>query len=113
MNRFGQHSLDQAAHGFDHFAIVVLHIGEIWRNGSFRMLLPNRTSLHVHGFFQGIFQFIVVIGFIRINLTPFWEIQLKGLEYTHITVRPWHPVAFDRLTVFGDQEMDFEPRKLQ
>jgi hypothetical protein len=63
----------------------------------------------VHGFFQGIFQFIVVIGFIRINLTPFWEIKLKGLEYTHITVWPWHQVAFDRLTVFGDQEMKFEP----
>jgi hypothetical protein len=109
MNRLGHYALDHAAYGFDHLAIGVLHRGEIWRNGSFRMLLPNRTSLNVHGFFQGIFQFIVVIGFIRINLTPFWEIQLKGLEYTHITVWPWHQVAFDRLTVFGDQEMKFEP----
>jgi hypothetical protein len=109
MNRLGHYALDHAAYGFDHFAIGVLHVGEIRRNGSFRMLLPNRTSLHVHGFFQGIFQFIVVIGFIRINLTPFWEIQLKGLEYTHITVRPWPQGACDRLTVFGDQEMDFEP----
>jgi hypothetical protein len=73
------------------------------------MLLTNRTSLNVRGFFQGIFQFIVVLGFIRINLTPFREIPLNGLEYTPITVRPWYQVAFDRLTVFGDQEMDLEP----
>jgi hypothetical protein len=65
--------------------------------------------LNVHGFYQCIFQFIVVIGFIRLYLTPFREVNLKGLEYTHITVRPWWQIAFDRLTVFGDQEMDFEP----
>ena len=74
--------------------------------------MTNRIELNVRCFQQHIFHRIVVIGFIRINMTPFREIKLKGLEYTHITVRPWHQVAFDRLTVFGDQEMDFEPRKL-
>ena len=62
----------------------------------------------MHRFYQCIFQFIVVIGFLRINMTPFREITLKGLEYSHITVRPWRQVAFDRLTVFGGQEMEFE-----
>jgi hypothetical protein len=56
----------------------------------------------VRGFYQCIFQVIIVIGFIRINKTPFLEIKLKDLQYTHITVQPWQQIAFDRLTVFGD-----------
>jgi hypothetical protein len=45
-------------------------------------------------------------------MTPFREIQLKALESTPIAVRPWRQVAFDRLTVFADEEMDFESIKI-
>src|SRR5262245_9684358 len=47
MNCFVQYSLDQAADGCDHLAIVVLHRGKIWRNGSLRILLPNRTPVDI------------------------------------------------------------------
>ena len=63
-------------------------------------------------FHQEIFQFVIIIGFIGIDITPFWKIELEDFEHTYITVRAWCQNTCTWLTVWRDQLMHFEPIKI-
>ncbi len=86
MNRFGQHSLNQAANRFNPFAIVVLYISDRGRECSRGILLTNRGEVNVRCFQQYIFHQIIMIGFIRLHMTLFRDIKSAGFEHTHITL---------------------------
>jgi hypothetical protein len=109
MNCFGQHSLNQAADGFNPVAIVMLYIGDIGRKYSLGMLFTNRLELNTRCCQQHVFYSIVVIGVIRIHMTPFQDIKSEGFEHTYITRRAWSQEALDWLPIFGHQEMHFTP----
>jgi hypothetical protein len=109
MNRFGQHSLNQAAHGFNPFAIVMLYVCDIGRECSRGVLFTDRVELNVRGFPQYIFHNIVVISFICLYMTPFRDIKSEGVEHTHITIRSRGQEALDGLSILSHQEMHFEP----
>jgi hypothetical protein len=66
----------------------------------------------VRGFPQHIFHRLVIIGFIRIHMTPFRYVKSEGFEHTPITLRAWSQETLDWLPIFGHQEMPFEPVKI-
>jgi hypothetical protein len=112
VNRVGQHSLNHAADGFDHRAMVMLPIRDIQRDCSCGMLLSNRGERDVCCFDPYILYFIVMIGFICLHITAIWPIKLEGFACTPITDRTRSQDTLDRLTIFGPHKMTVAPIKI-
>jgi hypothetical protein len=109
MNGFGQHALDQAPDGFNPLAIVMSDIGDRRRKWALGTLLTNGIEPNLRGCQPYISHRTVVIGFIRLHMTPFRAIQAAGFAHPHITLRAWSQEALAWLPIFGHQERHFAP----
>jgi hypothetical protein len=109
MNGFGQHSLNQAPDGVNPLAIVMSDIGDRRRKWALGTLLTTRIEPNLRGCQPYISHRLVVIGFIRLHMTPFRAIKAAGFAHPHITLRAWSQEALAWLPICGHQERHSAP----
>jgi hypothetical protein len=79
----------------------MLYIGDRGRQWSLGILLTTRVELNVRGFQQHLFQHLVMIGLIRLDMPPFRDIQAEGFEHPPITLRAWSQATLDWRPILG------------
>ena len=71
--------VQQAAGGFDHFAIVELQIGHPGWHRTFGVLFPKRCQLDP-GFIEQVLDGIIVVGLVSSDLRPFRQVKVEGIQ---------------------------------
>lgn len=104
---FWQNALDQTACCLNRFSIGCHQLGHPRRQRSFRILLSQRSETDAE-FIQNVLDFIVVVSLVAGQLCLFRQVQQICFERWRIAETGRGQEEFNRLTTFGDQQMNFE-----